>query len=253
MMLINDQYPTQKTLQSCLRIRFGESSGTAFLVNHGSQQFMVTAAHVLNGIQPGDKFAFFFNSKWWLTRFQKIRFCDEKTDVCALIADDQFHKFWSNQGFELSEIGGNFAIGERVYYLGFPLGYSTDLSADLDKSDLIAEYQENLIHLPFLKSGMVSGLKTHDWGPEIFIETISNAGFSGGPLICRSIAVEGIPELKVVGLMSSYKFDTRQFLHQILPNGEVERLNHQFISPNSGFSVAIGAKRILNLIENFEN
>ncbi|HUS56124.1 MAG TPA: hypothetical protein VMY41_19220 [Thermohalobaculum sp.] len=128
----SDFLPDQRCLMSCLRIKFRQGVGTAFFIRYGQKHFLVTADHVVSGLHDGDNFAFQFNDTWIMSRCNRVIRCNIGTDVAMIIGEDRFHKFFSGQGFDYSQLIQGVLLGGIVAYLGFPLGLNVRVGIKKD-------------------------------------------------------------------------------------------------------------------------
>ena len=55
---------TTNVLSRVFHIAWGDSTGTAFAIDHASKQYLVTARHVVKGIDSGDSIRVFHEEQW---------------------------------------------------------------------------------------------------------------------------------------------------------------------------------------------
>ena len=55
---------TSNAIQRTFLIGFGKSTGTAFITDCNSKQYLVTARHVIEGIRPRDVVYVFHDREW---------------------------------------------------------------------------------------------------------------------------------------------------------------------------------------------
>ena len=103
--------------------------------------------------------------------------------------------------------------------------------------------------MPFQKKGIIGGIVPTDWGVEIYVDSLINKGFSGGPLICNVSRPHAKQNVRIAGIVVRFHYDSESYLHQRSPDGTVHVDNHTFVRPNSGYAVAIGSKRIKDMID----
>lgn len=246
-----DVFPDQQSLISCIPIRFGQSCGTAFFVRSKGRQFVATAAHVVHGMQTCDNFAFQFNGEWNLVPCRAIERCEKGTDIAIFRGDDKFHQFFGGRGFDAEQLDPGVFLGGSVAYLGYPLGLN--VSAGIAKDGTFSEEEPRAqLHMPFLKKGCVGGMVRQEWGIEIYVDTLINKGFSGGPLIYNVARPGRAQQIQVAGIVVRYHYDSEAHVYLRKPDGTTERQNHSFVLPNSGYAIAIGSMRIKSMLNSIE-
>jgi hypothetical protein len=123
---------------------------------------------------------------------------------------------------------GEIAIGQDVYFLGFPYKLWTDygaLSAGLPG--------------PFLKKGTLSAV-SFEYPKTLHIDAINNEGFSGGPLYFFK---DGNPrDVRVAGVVSKYRTEHEPVIDE---QGNPTNLK---VAYNTGFMVAYDIKHALDII-----
>ena len=55
---------TTNVLSRVFHIAWRDSTGTAFAIDHASKQYLVTARHVVKGIDSGDSIRVFHEEQW---------------------------------------------------------------------------------------------------------------------------------------------------------------------------------------------
>lgn len=170
---------TRAPIQRTLLIKRGNSLGTAFTFDRNDREYIVTARHVVDGIQGGDSIEIRHERQWKKARIEVIGVGRGRVDVTVLR-----HPARLTPNRSLEE--GDLTLGGAVAFLGFPFGWNMGLE-DLN----------NGYPMPFVKAGIVSailGSPIHT----ILIDAHGNRGFSGGPLI-----VDEATTSKVVGIVCS--------------------------------------------------
>lgn len=181
---------TSNALQRTLFIRQGDSIGTAFTVDRGGRQYIVTARHV---VASGGVVKIRHEQQWKLAEVDLVAVGNDQLDVTVL---DPGRPLTPNHPLEPS--AGGLALGQQVAFLGFPFGWDAG-AADFN----------NGFPLPFLKAGVVSAIQfrsaSRDAPMRIYVDAHGNPGFSGGPLVFRE---SGKPnEYKVAGVISDSPLD----------------------------------------------
>lgn len=79
------------------------------------------------------------------------------------------------------------------------------------------------------------------------MDTLINKGFSGGPLLTNEGTVHS-PKLCVIGIVVGYKYDVPLKVQEIQADKSVVEMQYMQVRPNSGYAIAVGAKRITTLL-----
>ena len=160
-------------------VRFsGESqkAGTAFLIGSGESQYLITARHLCI---PEPEEVITVRHAWTL---DAESYQDNAVRVgmdVAPTADFAVFKL----AFPIEDVGGevplnfdSYVFGQQAYILGYPYNMS------------FQPWSSNQ-QLPIVKSCIVGGMETRGDGVQLlFIDTIVNPGFSGGPLVFIDLA-----------------------------------------------------------------
>lgn len=169
---------TSNSLQRTLLIKRGNSLGTAFTVDRNDRQYIVTARHVVDGIQSGDSIEVRHERQWKKAQVEVIGVGTGPVDVTVLR-----HPARLTPNHSLEE--GGLRLGGPVAFLGFPFGWNMGME-DLN----------NGYPIPFVKAGIVSAILESPIRT-ILIDAHGNRGFSGGPLVDEATTS------KVVGIICS--------------------------------------------------
>ncbi len=223
---------TSNVLQRIFRIKYGESCGTCFTIEVNNKQYVITAKHVVEGVDGAasvevfkDGVEVFKDGVWQKIEAHLVGACSCKVDIAVLAMPMQLspaHPF--NASF------GNVALSQDCYFLGFPYGLGTDAG------DHNSGYP-----IPFVKKAMVSafGEETSE-GSLLYLDGHNNPGFSGGPVVITPLTGEPIP--KVVAVVSGYRFDN----HPVCI-GDAE--TDAFVRYNTGIILSYSISSALALIE----
>lgn len=210
---------SQLFLTRVLRIRYRGGIGSALYAEIGGVQVLLTAAHVVSGMHPGDNFEIRFNRDWLLVRANDVEFCREGTDVAAICPAAEL-----GEGISEDLLDGQVFVGQDVVYCGFPLGFEMNGLPDTSGWPL-----------GLAKAAIFSGILAQEAGPNLYLfDTINNRGFSGGPILLQ----QG-KEVKVAALVSGYKFDSNSPVYRLQPGNESETETEFYVKPNSGFMVGV--------------
>lgn len=186
------QAPTSDVLDRTLWIRCGRHSGTAFSIEVGDRQYLVTAAHVLQE-HGADTPIYRRVDRLWLPLDVDVVAADpDFVDAVILCPREQM-----TPSLPLPLGLDGFVLGQDLFILGYPF----DVHQDPSDPDPI--FMSTGSPLPMVKKGALAWLRKAP-GPgrqTIFLDCYANEGFSGGP-------VAGFPggqgQITVIGVVSHY-------------------------------------------------
>ena len=221
---------TKKVIQRTFHILWGEHTGTAFAIDRHGRQYLVTAKHVVEGINSGDEIQISKNKQWNRLRADVVGMGDGDVDVAVLACPDQLT---SSPPMDTSS---KLTFGQPVYFLGFPFGW-----------DSRAEAINNGYPVPFVKTGIVSALPG---GNKFYIDGHNNKGFSGGPVVFVPKGYQP-SEFHIGGIVSSYP--TPQVEPIVNKHGENIVDHHQepvaYYAENPGLVAAFSIQNAIALID----
>jgi hypothetical protein len=176
-----------------------KGQGTGFTLDIDGRQYLVTAKHIVAGLQPEDtiqvrRYDASGNLKWVNFRM-KIFMCDDRVDIAVLIPPEQL-----TMSTHMDPVSEGPVFGQDVYFVGFPFGSAMEFSASTIE-----------ITSPFgyVKRAMISSIKAGGTGEKRTVQYILDGhnigGFSGSPVVYRPGGGNADPE--VVAIMSSYTPD----------------------------------------------
>jgi hypothetical protein len=199
------------------RIKFFENVGSCFYAQIGGSNFIITAKHLVPNLSGGELIGIRIYNAWQPMEVEISTVCDRGGDIAVI-------KLRQNFGEALLEgqLDASIRIGQDVVYCGFPLGLENEALPDAPQWPV-----------PLIKGAVMSGARVRNGFREYLFDTINNRGFSGGPIVKREVG-----GLKVVGVVSGYKFDAPLHIEQRNNDGLfVESLDYR-VQPNSGFMIA---------------
>ena len=223
---------TNNIIYRTFHIRWNGFTGTGFTIDHGSKQYLITARHVVDGIESGKSIKIFQDNKWKDFVVNVVGIGKGDVDVAVLACSVRLSPL-----LPLVASIAHLAPGQRVSFLGYPFGW-----------DAGSEQINRGVPLPFVKAGIVSAVEFGDV-TRIYLDAHGNKGFSGGPVV---FVPYGQPKnkLRVAGIVSYYPIP--QYLPIVDHDGN-EITDHGgkpigYIQENPGFVVAIAIKHALELI-----
>jgi hypothetical protein len=213
-------------LSRTFRVRYGDQIGSALYVRINNIDLFLTAAHLAEGMQDGDRLGIRYKADWQTIPTVAISRCKIGTDVCAIRPAKSL-----GEGLLEDQLTAPIAQGEEVAYCGFPLG--------MEMKSI-----PGALGWPsgFVKGATFSGaVERPDGSSEFLFDTINNRGFSGGPIVKRHNG-----RLRVIALVSGYRFDASAPVFQRRSDGKMVEVPDYYVLPNSGFMVGIPVMRAIN-------
>jgi hypothetical protein len=211
---------TANFIHRTLRIRCGESVGTAFTIDVDSRQYLVTARHVVQAFNSGVGLELFGNGTWTTADTQLVSHGPDQVDVSVFAPS----KPLSPPGLAVQASSAGLAYGQEVFFLGFPYDLLGNVVFDPEG-----------YHLPFVKRATISCFA----GNVYFLDGHNNPGFSAGPVLFGPV---GAPPTNVAAVISGYKSVQEPVYHQ----DDATPLSFKY---NTGIMVAYKIETALALIE----
>lgn len=227
------QVPTSNVLYRTLRIKTAASTGSAFTIEVDGKQYLITARHLLKGFGSEGEVELWIEGRWSRIRARAIYPSKEVVDVAALDLGRTV-----TITFPLEPSSGGLALGQPVYFLGYPYGLGTSGSAPVPPG---------FGELPFLKSGIVSAVDDRD--PEasvLYLDGHNNPGFSGGPIVFWHGASRSF---RVAGVVRGYRNESLPVLKKKdLDNPEAQAYQDLYTRANSGIVIGYDIRHIVEAI-----
>lgn len=218
---------TSSALRRIIFIKYKDNCGTAFTTEVNNKQYIITAKHILKGINHIDEIYIFYQNEWKKMKVKSIQFKDREVDAIVLEPNIQLTPK-TNIEFSMD----NLVLGQDVYLLGFPFGLKTDVGT-----------VNNDFPIPFVKKGVCSSIDASNYEEKIiWIDGYSNPGFSGGPIVFRDIETE---KLKIAGVIKGHLNENVNIMDE---NGKTGL----YAKVNSGLIYGIGIDSIIKLIQTNE-
>ena len=226
---------TSNVIQRTFHIGWRTSTGTAFAIDRASRQYLVTARHVVDGIQSGNVIKLLHEGEWRNLPVQVVGIGKGEADVAVLACSSLLAP-----PHPLPASPEKITYGQAVSFLGYPFGW-----------DAGSEQINRGIPIPFVKGGILSAMVFGDV-TKFYLDAHGNKGFSGGPLVFVPM---GRPETEfhVAGIVSHYP--NPQVSWQPLVDRKGNSLTDAagetigYIMENPGIVVAIGIQHALELID----
>ena len=223
---------TSNVIHRTLQIKCGIYTGTACVVDRDEKQYLVTARHVVNGINPRDKIEISFEQQWHPIEIEVVGLGEGEIDVAVLAGSVQLAP---THLLEASLAG--MAYGQSVYFLGFPFGWSGG-GEDINGGR----------PLPFVKAGIVSTLYSNERTALFYIDGYGNRGFSGGPVVFvpNNRSPSETTPYKLAGIVANYPIPLES--RRPIVNKKNEELDTYFVE-NSGLVAAVNIGRVTDIID----
>lgn len=231
-MLIN--IVSKNALERTFCICAGNSMGTAFIVDYNNKNYLVTAKHLFqeSGYQNKMTIAIQYQNTW--KSISAEIYYHEKEDIdIAVIKTDYFeNRIFHGIKYKSTEI----TISQEVFMLGFPYGLSTN------QFDVNEGYP-----IPIVKKGIFSGALDKGDNQRYLIDWDNNQGFSGGPVIFRSIKKGAYSsEEYIAGVIHGYR------QHEIKVFNEDGSDTGLTANENSGIGIMYKIENVMEIIKKIE-
>ena len=197
---------TRNILQRTFQFSFGEQQGTCFTIDYDNRQYIVTARHLVASITDSATIRIKHEEIWKNRPVNLVGHGEGEVDISVLAGGVQI-----SPKHPLPPTAAGLTLGQDVYFLGFPYGWTSEVGA----------LNQNF-PLPFVKKATVSAV---DFNPvRFFLDGHNNPGFSGGPVVFSKVG-EPANQLSVAGVISGYRFGTEPVYLEGKPTSLESRYN----------------------------
>ena len=107
-------------LQRTFRLRYGDNMGTGFTIDVDNRQYLITAHHVMPSVKANDSLLVHHANQWKHLDITLVGHGGPDFDVTVLALPVQLGPL-----HPLIPSSGGMALGQDVYFLGYPYGLST--------------------------------------------------------------------------------------------------------------------------------
>ena len=217
--------------------------GTAFTIDHASKQYLVTARHVVKGIESGNVIKLFHEGKWKdltvnVVGIGKGEYIDVAVLACSMRLSPSFPLVASKEKLQ---------GGQAVSFFGYPFGWGGG-----------GERINRGFPLPIMKAGIISVLDS-ETVPYLYLDAHGNKGFSGGPVVFIPNGQPG-NRFHVAGVISFYPYPPKlppelPPLWEPLVNREGKPVTDStgepigYIRENPGIVAAVPIRHVVELID----
>jgi hypothetical protein len=209
-------------LTRVFRIYSGSKTGTAFTIERGQRQYLVSASHIFEGVEIVNEVNIFHENRWKKLPVKVVFNSMEKGDTIVFSLEGDI-----SPRHPVEYGTGNVMLGSWAYFLGFPLGMYTD-----------AGKLNNEFPFPFIKAGLISSIRFDTCINTIYLDGHNNKGFSGGPVVWCHPNKPDNP--KIIGVVSGYLNEA------VLATETLE--DAKVYSSNAGIIEAYWINDVFNLI-----
>jgi hypothetical protein len=202
--------------------------GTAFTIDVEGAEYLVTAKHLFDQAESIDEIRLFRNNAWTAYAVQAFAFCRGEADIAVL----RLHERLTPPDLPVMPTVDGLVLGQDVYILGFPHKMHEDVGRLLGGNPC-----------PLIKRGTAANLGGGD--PQVlFVDTLSNEGFSGGPV---AFLVQNAPKnVRIAGVISGFKTHPEPVI------GSDGEPTGAYVEMNTGLLRAYGIKYALDLISRMQ-
>lgn len=166
--------------------------GTAFTIDVDGRQYLITAKHVVAGLDNAIRATIDIQKKSGWFPLQIIVYkCDDPVDIAVLIPAAQL-----TVDLPLEPDASGLVVGQDTYFIGFPYGLRFAPAGLVGKAT-VAQLER------------VADKKTG----RILLDAYTNPGSSGSPLTYRTITKNG-PAFNVAGVVVAFQPDESPVLHK---------------------------------------
>lgn len=187
---------TSNVLQRVRRIVAAGAQGTVFSLDVDGRQYLVTAKHVVGGIQ-GDKGQVDIcidQGKCETIDVQILRAVDP-VDIAVLVPPRQM-----TAAHPLPAEGKGIVLGQDVYFVGFPYADPALNTSTGDES------------IGFVRKAIWSAQERKDGWVRLYLDGRNNSGFSGSPVAWLQQGGKQF-EFKIAAVVSGYRPDYTEVMH----------------------------------------
>lgn len=213
---LNHHYPRVEIIGRTLPISYGKYLGTCFTIDVEDRQYIITARHVVEGVEDVDEIMIGRHDKWVTVTVTAIP-CSPKTADIIVLAPSRV----LTPTLRVICQPDRYIYGQDVFFLGFPFGFTPSGGTPS-------------LAAPFCKRATISAIVKKNGAEVIVLGGQSNSGFSGAPLFYHENGT------RVFGVLTG---DTRQLIHEFGLGKDKEP-----VYESAGFIEGVSIKHALDAI-----
>lgn len=214
------------------QVSWCDSAGTAFAIDYCNKQYLVTARHVMNGINDEDSIKIFHDGQWKILKVKLVGVGEHDIDAIVLACPELFMPHLT-----LEASANKIGFGQQVYFTGFPFGSRWEMKP----------FSTNSFPAPFVKSGILSGATSNN--THFFVDGHNNRGFSGGPVVFKPVD-NSSALFRVAGVVSGYQASLEPIVDKC---GNVirDKIGNPigYVQENSGLITAVNIGEVTKIID----
>ena len=197
---------TSNVFRRVLMIQSRNGLGTSFTIDVDGRQYLITAKHIVAGLNPEDTIRVRRGDNWEVLNVRVLR-CDDPIHIAVLVPPKQI-----TVTFPLEPTMAGIQYGQDMHFAGFPYGLFT---SGVNVNDLYP--------IAFVKKGIMSASTNERGAITIYLDGHNNPGFSGGPIVYRDLKQSEFV-YRLAGVISAFRFE-------ISPVFETEEIDKRDITP----------------------
>ena len=181
--LRNKKVITANVIYRVFRLKVGLETGTAFTIEEGGREYLVTARHIAHSLQGRCQIEAFKDGGWTPLQVTTVGHAQGDVDISVLAPAE---RLTPTRPLPLPASSEGLTYGQEAFFLGFPYGIG----------DMFLK--ETGHPVPFVKRVTISTL----FGKPYLLDGHNNPGFSGGPVVFCPPARK---EFQVAAVVSGYR------------------------------------------------
>ena len=211
---------TANVIYRVFRLKVGLETGTAFTIEEGGKEYLVTARHIAHSLQGKCQIELFKDRGWSPLQVTTVGHAPGDVDISVLAPSE---RLTPTRPLPLPASSDGLTYGQEAYFLGFPYGISDNFLTEIGHP------------LPFVKRATVSTI----FGKPYLLDGHNNPGFSGGPVVFCPPARK---EFQIAAVVSGYRWASA-------PVRDQENRDTEFyLRENTGIIVAYDVSEAVALI-----
>ena len=211
---------TANVIYRIFRLKVGLETGTAFTIEEGGREYLVTARHIAHSLRGKRQVGVFRDGGWAPLQVATVGHAPEDVDISVLAPSE---RLTPTRPLSIPASSEGLTYGQEAYFLGFPYGISDRF------------LKETGHPVPLVKRLTVSTL----FGKPYLLDGPNNPGFSGGPVVFCPPARK---EFQVAAVVSGYRWASAPVRDQ------QDRDTEFHLRENTGIVVAYDVKEAIALI-----
>lgn len=218
---------TSSIIQRVFRIQYLDDSATAFTVEKGNKQLLITVKHLFKkGNYPAKSDIKIFQNGNQVISKKVNLYYHTNTNIDITIIEFIDNTFLSPQ-HPVNFINQS-TYSQEIFFLGFPLNISMSFG------------NLSVFPFPLVKRGIISAFINENNSSFMFLDGINNPGFSGAPVV----TINEDQSINVIGVISGYRYT----LDSLVDINSNPISNGEYVIQNTGLIVAYDIRHALDII-----